>query len=87
MQNYKSESNKRTIKQNGQDKKPESKGETAAADAAKQGRRIDNEIRCEVGEAEDGESGSSSCETFEGDETSCECEEGDCKKVVENPDG
>ena len=79
---------KQTIEQNGQDKKSESKGETDAANSAKQERRIDNEVGIEVGEAEagDGESWTSSCETFERDEMSCNCEEGDCKEVVEKTD-
>ena len=82
MQNYKSESKNQTTEQNGQNKKPESKGETDAADAAKQERRIDNQVRIEVGE-----SGTSGSKAFKGDETPCNYEEGDCKEVVEKTDG
>jgi hypothetical protein len=82
------QSNKQsTIEQNGQDKKSESKGETDAADAAKQERRVDNKVGIEVGTASSGERRTASSGAFKGDETPCKCEEGDCKEVVEKTDG
>ena len=67
-----------TIKQNGQDKKSESSNYPTPTT---EDRRNDDKIRLE-----DGKSGASSSEAFEGYETSCKCEEGNCKKVMEKTD-